>query len=288
VDSRWFAGSAECHRVLGRLFRGSTGRGAAFSSQWPYLEAGGRIVAPAVPVVVGSAELTGPDGEYAVEDRTVWREAMGVRRPLLALEGTETATEPEFDLLWFGANERYVVRRGLLEVEDLFSRLRLPVTSSTVEQLLIRGLRVAADALDGVVFARSEAKAELEVGRPLELVASDGWRDPWVVMGGRADIATVEGRGDEMVAKTLTGTTVVFKVVVERPGWRVFAWEGDYPYQTLVMSERQGCLSWSATLSDGMNPLSRGVRSQIAFDLRSDLISLKEPCRSPGRVDQNS
>jgi len=106
-------------------------------------------------------------------------------------------------------------------------------------------------------------------------VATDRWLDPKAVLGERADIATVEGRGDELVATTLAGRTVIFKVVEKRPGWQVFAWEGAYPYQTLTMAEDQGVLSWTATLNESLEPLNPGVRGQLAFDLRSDLIALE-------------
>jgi hypothetical protein len=274
IESRWFGGASESHRVLAQLFRGATGRGSAFSSSWPYLEAAGRVVAPGLPVVAGSAEVTGPDGEYQLEERVVWREAVGERRPALWLEGAESHDQPGFDLVWFGASERYLIHRGVLAVEDLFSALRLTVTRAAVERVLVRGLRVDADVLDGMTFAADEFTPELEVRRPRELVPSDGWQDPAAVMGGRADIATVQLRTGELVAETLAGTTVVFKVVEERPGWRVFTWEGEYPYKTLAMANRNDVLSWTATLTDGLHPLAPGVRTQLAFDLRSDLISL--------------
>jgi len=274
VESRWFAGTAECHRVLGQLFRGSTGRGSAFGSAWPYLEAAGRIVAPALPVVVGAAEVAGPDGEYQVADRAVWREAVGERRPILRLEGSAASDRPGFDLVWFGATERYLLREGTLEVEDLFSALRLPASQAVVERLVVRGLRVEGEVLDGISFGCDDATAQIEVRRSRELVTGDRWQDPEAVLGSRADIATVERRGDELFAETLAGRSVVFKVVEERLGWRVFAWEGDYPYQTLAMADRDGTLSLTATLNDGFDPLDPGVRSQLAFDLRSDLIGL--------------
>jgi hypothetical protein len=260
--------------VLAQLFRGATGRGSAFSSSWPYLEAAGRVVAPGVPVVAGAAEVTGPDGEYQLADRAVWREAVGERRPVLHLEGVAESDQPAFDLVWFGASERCLIRQGLLEVEDLFSSLRLAVTRDALERVLVRGLRVDAEVLDGIGFHSGDSKAELEVRRPRELVASDDWMDPAVVVGGRADIATVQRRGDELEAETLAGGSVIFKVAEERPGWQVFAWEGEYPYKTLSMADRDGVLSWTAALSEGLNPLAPGVRTQLAFDLRSDLISL--------------
>lgn len=275
LESRWFAGPAECHRVLGQLFRGSTGRGSAFSSSWPYLEAAGRVVAPAIPVVAGEAEVMGPDGEYQTADRAVWREAVGERRPVLRLEGEGSSDQPAFDLVWFGATERYLVRQGALEVEDLFSALRLPASRAVIERVLVRGLRVESDVLDGVSFGADQGKAEIEVRRAVDLVATDRWMDPKAVLGERADIATVEGRGDELVATTLAGRTVIFKVVQKRPGWQAFAWEGAYPYQTLTMAEEEGVLSWTAILHESLKPLNPGVRGQLAFDLRSDLIALE-------------
>ncbi len=274
VESRWFAGPGECHRVLGQLFRGSTSRGSCFGSPWPYLEAGGSLVAPALPVVATRAERTGTDGQYDLADGVVWREAAGFRRPFLGLHGSDDGRGEGFDLLWFGDAERYLVSAGRLEVEDLFSVLRLKASRAAVERMLVRRLRVDEDVIAGVTFSDEATIPELEIRRPLELTGSDSWRDPAVLMNGRADILSARRHGDELLARTQADRGVEFKVVEDRTGWRLFAWNGDYPYRTIDLHEKEGHLCLSVTLDDGLDPLAPGVRSQLAFDLRSSLVAL--------------
>jgi hypothetical protein len=275
VESGWFAGPSECARVLGRLFRGTTARGGAFGSPWPFLEAAGVVVAPALPVAAEGDEQQGPDGAYRLSEGVVWREATGERRALLATSGGPPAQDTSgFDLLWFGASERYLLRRGVLEVEDLFSRLSVPASRERIERLVVRGLRVEAQALEGVTFRDRQAPAEIEVRRPTGLVPESLWHDPAAVLGRRVDIRRVERRGDEITAETRRDTTVMFRLVEEPRGWRLFTWDGDYPFRTLALHERAGSLSYSATLGPELDPLGPGIRGRLAFDLRSDLVAL--------------
>ena len=275
VESRWFAGAAECHRVLARLFRGSPVRGSAFSSTWPQLEAAGVVVAPALPVAATADEQPGPDGVYQLDRGTVWREAAGERRALLSGGGAAAADGGgAFDLLWFGPTERYLVRGGTLEVEDLFSLLRMGAARSLVERLVVRGLRTDPEVLEGVAWSARATPPEIEVRRPSELVKGEVWRNPAAVLSARADIRSVDRRGDEILAETARESSVVFRVAEEPRGWRLFTWDGDYPLRTLGMIERAGHLVLSATLGPDLDPLAPGVRGRLAFDLRSDLIAL--------------
>jgi len=275
VESRWFAGPAECHRVLSRLFRGTPVRGSAFSSTWPLLEAAGVVVAPALPVAANADEQPGPDGVYQFAGSTVWREAVGERRPLLCSgDGAAPDGGGAFDLLWFGSAERYLLRGGTLEVEDLFSVARVRATRSLVERLVVRGLRVDPEVLEGVAWSEREALPEIEVRRPVELVAGEVWRDPAAVLAARADIRSVTRHGEEIAAETARETTVVFRVAEDARGWRLFTWEGDYPLRTLGLLERAGHLVFTATLGPHFDPFAPGVRGRLAFDLRSDLIAL--------------
>ncbi len=273
VESRWFAGPAECQRVLGQLFRGSTVRGSCFGLTWPCLQGAGAMVAPALPVVARSAEQTGPDGQYDVTDGVVWRESAGARRPFIGRDGV-TGHGSGFDVLWFGDTERYLVSAGLLEVEDLFSVLRVNASREQIERLVVRRLRHDGDVLTGVFFSEEKSVAELEVRRPKELASSDSWRDPAVLIGGRADISSVTRHGDELIARTHADRGVEFKVVEDHTGWRLFAWNGDYPYTTIDLHEKDGHLCLSVALDEAIDPLAPGVRSQLAFDLRSDLVTL--------------
>jgi len=273
VESRWFAGPAECHRVLGQLFRGSTSRGSCFGRTWPCLQAAGGLVAPALPVVAQSSERAGPDGQYDVTDGVVRRESAGARRSFIRLDGVASDGD-DFDLLWFGDAERYLVSAGRLEVEDLFSVLRLNASRAQVERIVVRRLRFDEDVIAGVSFSEESTVPELEVRRPLELASSDSWRDPAVLIGGRADILSARRHGDELLARTQADRGVEFKVEEDRNGWRLFAWNGDYPYRTIDLHEKDGHLCLSVTLDQGIDPLAPGVRSQLAFDLRSDLVAL--------------
>jgi len=275
VESRWFGGPAECHRVLARLFRGTTVRGSAFASTWPLLEAAGLVVAPALPVAARADEQPGPDGVYQLDSGTVWREAVGERQPLLC---SGSAAAPDgggaFDLLWFGSAERYLLRAGTLEIEDLFSVARVRATRSLVERLVVRGLRVDPEVLEGVAGSEREAPPEIEVRRPLELVAGELWRDPAAVLAARADIRSVARHGEEIAAETARDSTVVFRVTENARGWRLFTWEGDYPLRTLGLMERTGHLVFTAALGPDLDLFAPGVRGRLAFDLRSDLIAL--------------
>ena len=274
VESRWFAGAAECHRVLARVFRGRPVRGAAFSATWPQLEAAGVVVAPALPVAATADELAGPDGVYQLERGTVWREAAGERAALLAGGGGAAPGGDAFDLMWFGPAERYLVRGGTLEVEDLFSVLRVGAAQPLVERLVVRGLRADPEVLEGVAWSARETPAEIEVRRRSELVAGEAWRDPAAVLASRADIRSVERRGDEILAETVRQSSVVFRIAEEARGWRLFTWDGDYPLRTLGMRERAGHVVFSATLGPDLEPLAPGVRGRLAFDLQTDLIAL--------------
>ncbi len=274
LESRWFAGSAECHRVLGQFFRGNTGRGSAFGTTWPYLEVGGRVAAPGLPAVVGSAEEQGPDGCYQVSGRTVWREATGERRSFLGLGPDQQMSGRPFDLLWFGSSERYVVSEGILEIEDLFSSLRIEATPARLEAFLVRGLRVEPRILEGLTPPTAGRRSEIEVRRPTELVAGGRVPKPEVLLGGRAGVRRVDRQGDEITLNTEDDRRVVFNVEQERDGWRVYLWDGEFPYQALTLSRSNRYLSLTAALGDGLKPLAAGVRAQVAFDLRSDLIAL--------------
>jgi hypothetical protein len=274
VESRWFAGPAECHRVLARLFRGHPVRGSAFSANWPLLEAAGVVVAPALPVAANADEQPGPDGHYQFTGGTVWREAVGERRPLLSSAGGAAPAAGAFDLLWFGSSERYLLRGGTLEVEDLFSVARVKVTLPLVERLVVRGLRADPEVLDGVAASERTAPAEIEVRRPAELLAGAQWRDPTAVLAARADIRSVRRRGEEITAETARDTTVVFRVAEEGRGWRLFTWEGNYPLRAFGLRERAGHLVFTATLGPDLDVFAPGVRGRLTFDLRSDLVAL--------------
>lgn len=274
LESRWFAGAAECHRVLGQLFRGNTGRGTAFGVAWPYLEAAGRVLAPALPVAVGDGEESGPDGSYQRAGRTVFREAAGERRPVLELGASISAEDSGFDLMWFGAAERYLVAAGTLEIEDLFSVLRMAVPKGRLEAWLVRAMRVDSGVLGGLVLNASARRPELEVRRPAELVSGGRTPTAMELLERRAGVRGVRRRGDEITVTMEERGRLVFDVADDRDGWRVFLRDGDFPYRALSLRRPDGHVRLAATLAEGLDPLAPGVRVQAAFDLRSDLIAL--------------
>jgi hypothetical protein len=231
VESRWFASPGECLRVLTEIYRGTPGRGSAFGVPWPFLEAGGHLLAPALPVVLGAAEISGPDGSYELRDRVVWREAIGETRPFLFTSPQTTTADRGLDLLWFGEGERAAIRDRMLEVEDLFSVFRVPATMLLLERYLLRPRRVDRGAIEDVALAERDAPAE--------------------------------------------GEGVVFNLVDEARGWRLYTWEGEYPLRTLGLTEIGGVLHYSASLGPALDPLTHGLRGRLAFDLRSDLLALQ-------------
>jgi hypothetical protein len=274
VESRWFADPAECLRLLVGLFRGHPRRGRAFGTSWPYLEAGGRWVAPALPVAVGAAEMTGPDGCYRLRDGVVWREAGGGVRPLLSVSEMPSAPDVGFDVLWFGDAERYLLRSATLEVEDLFSVYRVAATARVVDVVLFRERRVDRELLSGVELSEQEAPAEIAVRRSRELLTGDRYRDPEATLSVRVDIRHVERQGDQLLADTELGERGVFNVVEEPHGWRLYTWEGRYPLRSLALTETSGDVRYSATIRSEVDPLTPGLRSRLAFDLRADLTAL--------------
>jgi hypothetical protein len=275
LESRWFDGATECHRVLGQLFHGAAGRGAAFGAAWPYLEAGGRVAAPGLPVVVGADEEEGPDGCYRLVGRTVWREAGGEPRQVMALGSEPQELGRSFELLWFADRARYVVADGRLEVEDLFSTLRMVVPLDRLETWLARGMRVDGRVLEGLDLTAADQPPSIEVRRPAELVAGGRMPSPGELLGGRAGVASASRVGDEVAITTEDGRRLVFNVAEDRDGWRAFRWEGEFPYRDLSLRRDDRSVSLTATLDEGLDPLAPGVRTQVAFDLRSDLIALE-------------
>jgi hypothetical protein len=275
LESGWFGGTAECHRVLGQVFRGDAGRGEAFGSVWPYLHAGGRVAAPGLPVVVGSNAEDAPDGCYRCSGRTVWREAGGEHRAMIDLGSESPQPGRPFDLLWFGDRMRCVVSDGRLEVEDLFSTLRTAVTHERLKSWLVQGMRVESRVLDGVKLAAAGEPPTIEVRRPTELVAGGRIPGPVELLGGGAGVASSSRTGDEIALTTEDDRRVVFTVAEHRDGWQAYRWDGEYPYRALILQRDERGVSLTATLDASLDPLAPGVRVQVAFDLRSDLIALE-------------
>lgn len=275
LDSGWFAGAGECIRVMSELFRGNTGRGSAFGGPWPYMMTGGRLLAPAVPVVLSETEAEGPDGCYRLRGGTVYREAVGHERPLLAVSNTLPEQESGVDLLWFGDAERYVVRAGQIEIEDLFSVMRLPATRKALDRLLIRVRRVDPAVAEGLMLAETTTdSAEIEVRRLRELVQGEGWRDPARLFAGKTGVVQALFNRDQLRVEMEGGQEVVFNLVEERTGWRAFVWQGRYPFRLLSLSVSDQTIRLSGTLRPDLDPLTHSLRGRLAFELHADLVAL--------------
>jgi hypothetical protein len=271
--------------------------GTAFGSPWPYLRLADRVVSPAVPVPVEASETQGPDGAYRLQGESVLREAVGVEASMLDLAGPgresthPAATGPHapFDMLWFGEAERYIVAGGLLQVEDLFCRLRAPVQHEALERLLVRTMRLPPDALHGLQLARPESNVAptIEVQRPLQLMGVSRWWEPHTFLRARTgvDAVVIEGSDDRLLLITLTdGRQILVSVTRRREsrGWsaRPAAPQrtAPAPFAEISVSEEQQHLVFRIALPETLDPLSAGLRGRLAFDMIADLVALRRRC----------
>jgi len=277
LASGWFHGAEECGRIFASFGAGEIFVAQAFGGSWPFLSSGDRIVAPALPVVTGASATVGPDGEYRREAETIVREAVGVEDVFLATDLATPTPGGHFDLLWFTETERYLLRSGVLEVEDLFSVLRIPASPANLDRLLVRARRVAPEVVAGLGSLEPPMVAEIEVRRPGAFSSDDRWRDPRAFLAVRADIRSVHGLDEELVAEAEHGERVVFSWALADYGWRLDRLSGAYDFTTLSMELREGVLSLRASLDPAVSALAAGMRERITFDLRSDLVTLFVP-----------
>ena len=275
VESGWFAGPSECARVLGRLFRGTTARGGAFGSPWPFsrrpawwsrqhcrwrrreMSSRGRM-AP-----IGSARASCGARRRASAERC-WRPAAARRRRTRAGSICCGSERPSGTCCGAEASRWRTCSPGSA------SRPRGSSSSGWWFEASASTLRHSRASPSGTGRHRRRSRCAGRAG----LVPESLWRDPAAVLGRRVDIRRVERRGDEITAETRRDATVMFRLVEEPRGWRLFTWDGDYPFRTLALHERAGSLSYSATLGPELDPLGPGIRGRLAFDLRSDLVAL--------------
>jgi hypothetical protein len=275
VESGWLSGAAECIRVMSVLYQGDIGRGTAFGGPWPYMKSGGRLLAPALPVVLSDVEVEGPDGWYRLREGVVQRESAGRERPLLAITKTGPETGTAFDLLWFDDAARYLVRGGRIEIEDLFSVMRLPATASAMERLLIRARRVDPAVVGGLCLdAPTADPAEIEVHRLRELVVGESWRDPERLFAGKEGVVRAAVDRDQLTVEMEGGQEVVFNILEERDGWRAYVWQGRYPFRSLALSVSDRTVALTASLRPDLDPLTHSLRGRLAFELNGDLVAL--------------
>lgn len=273
-DRGWYQSAWECAHHLAVLADASISTARAFGGEWPALHGKGVLVAPALPLVLNGDGGVGVDAAYTQRGGDVFREAAGLEEVYLTTGAAAEGPGRPFDLLWFGESERFTVRDGALEVEDLFARLELPAEYGLLERLLVRGHRVDPQVLDDVAFESPGAPATLTVHRAAVLHPDDGWRDPSRFLRARADIEGTENFADRIVAHGVTGARTVFECEDRDDGWSLMLESGEYLLTGFLMRRRGGALSLTATLHASLDPLAPGMRGRLAFDLRSDLVAL--------------
>ncbi len=270
----WIAGLDEASRLLERLGAPSVRWGHAFGIRWPYAVAAGYVVSPGVPVAVGDEPVEGPDGVYTLREGAIVREAAGEETTFLSPAGSAAlAQSPVPDLLWFGLMERFVLRNGRLEVEDLFSRTSAPVTAPAIRDLLVRRMRLPGALADGLPVGQPGAPAMVEVCRRLELVSA-AWADPAELLSRREGVVTVERRGSRIVLEFETGGRAELEWTRTGAGWSARLVRGTFEWCEITAETSGGTLRYRAVAAAGLDPADTGARTRIAFDLLSDLVVL--------------
>jgi len=270
----WFRGARECAGHLAALTGAPISPAWAFGEEWPAVAAGEWLVAPGMPLVLDPAGGVGPDAAYTRRGSAVCREAAGREEVFLTTDAAAPRPGRRFDLLWFGESERFTVRDGTLEVEDLFARLELPVEQRILERLLIRNRRVDGEILDGIGLHPLHSPATITVHRAAALHPDETWRDPEVFLRARADIERTERCAEHIVTHNVLGTRTVYGFEQRDDGWEAAVESGESLMTAFSMRRANESLALTATLHFSVDPLAPGVRGRLAFDLRSDLVAL--------------
>jgi len=270
----WFRGAAECARVLTTQAALEPRGCQAFGASWPMLERGSWTIAPALPVVVGPETAIGPDAEYRRDSLGVWREACGDDSLYMVTDQIQPTPGAEFELLWFGDYERFMVRNRMLEIEDLFGALRLPASPRRLDHLLIRSRRVGPGVLVGVETNDREGPQSIEVRRAADLSRDHHWRDALNFLAARADIESAKQRGATIEARTAAGARVIFELDEEEDGWGLTVRDGRYVFSGIRIKSSLKTLAINATLDDEVDAMAPGMRGRLVFDLRADLVAL--------------
>lgn len=270
----WFAGPSECARVLTAVAPAEVIDGWGFGVRWPVLVSSGWTLAPALPVAIGSERVVASDGEYRRDDQEIWREAIGVEELFLTIDDSPRTFGEPFDLLWFGDTERFMVRAGKLEIEDLFGVLRVPATAELLERILVRSRRVDREVLASFPLADRQGPQTIEVRRQAVLYVDDLWRDPVTFLTARVDIESARVHGDGVEVRLAGGKTASFNSEVFDHGWCLTLVDGGYDFSEILLEQRAATHSVRATLSHGVDGMAPGMRGRLIFDLHSDLVAL--------------
>jgi hypothetical protein len=231
-------------------------------------------MAPGIPLVVSDRETDGVDAGYQRRGDGIWREAGGVEELVLDLGGEGGFPGEAFDLLWFGDSDRWVLRGGALHIDDFFAHVQLPANRRILEQLLIRGRRAEPAVLEGLSFDYPPRAARITVRRAMALTSNRGSRAPEEFFLARADVERVKDHAGRLEILTCHGERVVFSCREEEAGWSAAREEGAYPVARFALEEQGATLSLSADLDPQLDVLAPGVRGRLAFDLRSDLVTM--------------
>ena len=275
VASRgWFRGARECARHLASLTGAPTSTAWAFGEKWPVVAAAEWLVAPGMPLVLSPGAGVGPDGTYTRRGSTVYREAAGRETVFLTTCAAERRPGRPFDLLWFGENDRFIVREGTLEVEDLFAHLELPAERGLLERILVRGRGVNGHIFDGMTIEPSNVPATITVHRSAALHLDERWREPENFFRARAEVERTERHPGEIVVHVTTGSRTLFRYQKQSDGWSAALEGGDSLMVGFSMRQRGESLSLKATIHPSVDLLAPSVRGRLAFDLRSDLVAL--------------
>jgi len=269
----WIGGLDEAATLLEELTGITPRRGGGLGGNLPWVPAGGAVIGCGLPLAVGPKEVQGPDGTYRLADATVLREAGGRTEELLHLEDPPPARGAlGFDLLWFGTAERYLVRRGRVEIEDLFARVVGPVDRTWLERTLLRRQRVDPAFLHGVEVAPSRGAATVEVRRAADLTGP-GWDDPQRLIGARESVENVKSEGEWLRVRLKGGEEIQAAVSTVSGGW-VAHFEGEaLAWRRLWARRDEGSIVYGAEpVADPRDP---GVRTRWAFDLMTDLLELE-------------
>ena len=270
----WFSGADECARALAAQAPLETDTGGGFGASWPILRCGAYSVAPALPVAVSGEPVVGVDGEYRGDATGVWREAGGAEDLFLSFDLSHPAPGAPFDLLWFGDFERFTVRDGMLEIEDLFGVLRVPVSPQLLDHLLIRSRRLKGEVLVGLPMIDRVAPQTIEVRRAEDFSPDDRWRDASSFLVARADIESTISRGANIEARVVGGATAIFGCDENEDGWLLSLREGSYVFTEIRVARRATTISLCATLDREIDALAPGMRGRLIFDLHTDLVTL--------------
>jgi hypothetical protein len=270
-DSGYYLGAEECVRSLEAGIDPDAWYG--FGGRWPVLCGATWTVAPAVPVAIGSHPTDGPGGAYHRRASGIVREAVGIEQSLLTAEPTGTDPGAPFDLLWFGDVERWVVRGGTLEIEDLFCRARVAADRSVLDRLLVRARRLPDELIAGLPTARGIETRQVEVGRSRSLMGTGlRWQEPSAFLRSRGGVRAVRGDDSTLVAELEDGREVAYLVVDRADGWSLSSSSGDPSIVGFSLRWNADHVRLLAEVADTIDLLAPGVRGRLAFDLQSDLV----------------